>query len=54
MVTPYEIDGPVAEKHNALDRAFVDWIQDPMTLFLKAQPITEQSPIVARLLELMR
>src|SRR5438094_5567038 len=35
QTVPHELDGPVAEKLNALDSAFVDWIQDPDTLFFK-------------------
>src|SRR5438094_4732336 len=54
MTVPYELDGPVAEKHNTLDETYVNWIQDPMTLFLKEQPLTEDSEIVVKLMELMR
>lgn len=54
MIVPYEMHGPVAEKHNALDEAYVQWIQDPDTLFFKEQPLTESSDIVVTLTNLMK
>lgn len=54
MTCPRPIDGPVAEKQRAFDEAYVEWIKDPMTLFLKEQPITEQDEIVVTLTNLMK
>lgn len=48
---PTQLDTP---KQNAIDEAYVSWLKDPMTLFLKEQPITERDPIVAKLVELMK
>ena len=54
---PTPIEGPVADKMAALDEAYITWIKDPMTLFLKESPegqLTESSPIVVTLTNLMK
>lgn len=54
---PTPIDGPVAEKIATSDEAFITWLKDPMTLFLKESPegqLTESSQIVVTLTALMR
>ena len=50
---PYD-DSVVCEKMNALDSAYVDWIQDPDTLFFKDAPMTEDTDIVVTLTRLMQ
>lgn len=35
MTTPRPIDGPVSDALNQLDHAYVAWITNPTTLFLK-------------------
>lgn len=54
LTCPRPIDGEVSKKLNALDHAYVEWIQDPMTLFLKEQSITEYDEIVIKLMSLMK
>jgi hypothetical protein len=54
MECPRPIDGDVAERLNALDQAYVDWIQDPDTLFFKETPLHEESDIVVTLTQLMQ
>jgi hypothetical protein len=55
LTCPRQIDGPVAEKKmNALDNAYVDWIQNPDTLFFKEVPLTESTDIVVTLTNLMK
>jgi hypothetical protein len=54
MECPRPIDGPVAERLNALEEAYVDWIQDPDTLFFKETPLHEESDIVVTLARLLQ
>jgi hypothetical protein len=54
LTCPRQIDGPVAEKMNALDHAYVEWIQHPDTLFFKEVSLTETTDIVVTLTNLMK
>lgn len=51
---PYEPDTPVGQKADLIDEVYIKWITDPMTLFLKEQPLTENSEIVVTLINLMK
>lgn len=53
MTCPRPIDGDVADKLCDLDSAYVKWIQDPHTMFLKDQDIKPTDEIVIRLCGLM-
>lgn len=53
MVCPHEIDGPVADRHAALDQAYINWLEDPDTLFFKDTPIAVNDAIVVTLMSLM-
>lgn len=51
---PAQIDGPVAEKQNALDHAYVGWLENPITLAQSHRPITKYDQIVVTLTDLMK
>ena len=53
MICPRPIDGEVADRLHDLDSAYVAWIQDPQTMFLKDRDIKPTDEIVARLCGLM-
>jgi hypothetical protein len=54
MQCPRPIHGPVAERMDALDHAFVAWIKNPDTLFFKEVSLTEDTDIVVTLTSLMQ
>lgn len=53
MICPYPLDGELAETKNAVDRAYVDWIYHPQTLFLKEFVNLEDAEITQTLMQLL-
>lgn len=53
-VSPLDEDSSAGVKVNKVYEVYSAWLEDPDTLFLKEQPLTESSDIVVTLTNLMK